>query len=155
MGFDGKPVEMYIKPDVGTFNQIIIVTPPGAPGNSPIKLPGDPMHAPGSPFVITGVTATLYQNGTSCANPTKWTVTIQYTGDTTGKTVDIYINDQNTGFALYIDTVDPTVTYIIPQQSYWNKPNSIRPIVFRIEETGNPTNTADSEERSIEGEPCF
>lgn len=152
--YDGVPVDMVVRPDMGTFNQIIIFSPAKPPGNTPIKLPGNPATAPGEPFVITGVTISLYQNGTSCINLAKWNVSVQYTGDVTGKTIDIYTNNRGEGNVLYIDAVLPFEEFLIPQEAYWNKPNSIRTFSVYVEETGNSSNNATSPERSIEGSVC-
>jgi hypothetical protein len=157
MGLDGKPVDMYIRPDVGTFNKIIIITPPGAPGNSPIKIPGtgEGGYAPGDPFVITGVSSTGKQYGTSCANPAQWYVTAEYTGDPTGKTISIYTNNSSRGFTLYDSGLSPLTTHVVNQEAYFNKPNSLRTIGFRITDDSDALNTADSaEEWSIEGVDC-
>lgn len=156
MGLDGKPVDMYIKPDVGTFNQIIIRTPPGPPGNSPIKIPstGEGAYEPGDPFVITSVDAVIYQYGTSCVNTAKWTVTVNYTGDPIGKTVSIDRNQERTSFVLWDGGFSPSASILVPQDAHWSKPNSLRYITFRAIDDSDGGNTADSDERSIEAAFC-
>lgn len=154
MGYDGKPVDMYIRPDMGTFNQIIVVTPPGLPGNSPIRLPGDAAHAPGSPFIITAVNASLYQYGTSCSNLANYVVSINYTGDVSVKTIDIYTSHERDAYLLWGSSLPPYDTFIIEQNAYWKKLNPLRTIRFYVEETGNASNNATSDERSFEGIFC-
>lgn len=151
--YDGIPVDLIIRADMGTFNEIRIFTPASLPGNTPIKLPGNPMNSPGAPFVLTDVIITNIQNGTSCSNPAKWNVTPVYTGDPTGKTVDFYTNNSSRGYQLYIDSESPD-THVINQQAWFNKPNSVRTIQVKVQETSDAGNFAISEERSIEGTDC-
>ena len=101
----------------------------------------------GGAFVVTGVTLTKNQNGTSQINPYRFNVSLGYTGSPSGITVTLESNFNGEGWVTEATGLAPSAfPQVIDAGGYYNKFGTAAGMFARITDDADALNTATSAE---------